>query len=146
MPLNQRRASVTWKGNLTEGSGTLRVGSNAFPEQQVTFSARSEGQEGTTPEELIAASHATCYAMAFSNTLKQAGNPPETLDVTAVCSLDRVEGGLKITAMELTVKGNVPGLDASQFAELAQTAETRCPVSNAIRNNVQVTVNASLAS
>jgi osmotically inducible protein OsmC len=144
--MNQRRANVTWKGNLIEGSGTLRVGSNAFPEQKVTFSARSEGQEGTTPEELIAGAHATCYAMAFSNTLKQAGNPPEQLDVTAVCSLDRVDGALKITEMELTVKGVVPGIEAAQFEELARTAETRCPVSNALRNNVEIKVNASLAS
>jgi osmotically inducible protein OsmC len=146
MPLNQRRASITWKGNLNEGSGTLRVGSNAFPEQHMTFSARTEKQEGTTPEELIAAAHATCYAMVLANMLKQAGNTAESIDVTAVCTLERVEGGLKITQMDLDVKGNVPGMEASQFNDLAQTAETRCPVSNAIRNNVQVSVNASLAS
>lgn len=145
MPIMQRRADVTWSGNLTEGSGRLRVGSSAFPEQTVTFSARTEKQEGTTPEELIAAAHATCYAMAFSNTLKQAGSAPETLDVSAACTLDRVDGALKITAMELVVKGKVPGMEAAQFAELARTAEQRCPVSNALRNNVAITVSASLA-
>jgi osmotically inducible protein OsmC len=142
----QRRAEVTWKGNLIEGAGKLRVGSNAFPEQDVTFSARTEKQEGTTPEELIAAAHATCFAMAFSNTLKQAGNPPEQLDVEAIASLDRVEGALKITEMQLNVKGNVPGLDAAQFEDLAKTAEGRCPVSNALRGNVEIKLNASLAS
>jgi len=145
MPMMQRRANVIWSGDL-QGSGRLTVGSNAFPEQQVTFSARTEKQEGTTPEELIAAAHATCYSMAFSNVLKQAGSPANTLDVTAVCSLDRVEGALKITAMELTVRGDVPGLDAAKFNELAQTAEQRCPVSNALRGNVDVTVTATLAS
>ena len=146
MPLMQRRAEVTRTGNLIEGSGKMRVGSNAFPEQDVTFSARTEKQEGTTPEELIAAAHATCFAMAFSNTLKQAGNPPQQLDVSAVASLDRVEGALKITEMELTVKGNVPGIEAAQFEELARTAEGRCPVSNALRSNVDIKLNASLAN
>jgi osmotically inducible protein OsmC len=144
MPMMQRRADVTWKGNL-QGEGTMRVGSGAFPEQTVTFSARTEKQEGTTPEELIAAAHATCYAMAFSNTLNGAGSPPEQLDVSAVCSLDRVEGALKITTMELSVVGRVPALDAAKFEELARTAETRCPVSNALRNNVDIRLRASLA-
>lgn len=146
MPLMQRRAEVTWTGNLIEGSGKMRVGSNAFPEQDVTFSARTEKQEGTTPEELIAAAHATCFAMAFSNTLKQAGNPPQQLDVSAVASLDRVDGALKITEMELTVTGNVPGIEAAQFEELARTAEGRCPVSNALRNNVDIKLNALLSN
>ena len=139
------RAQVVWTGNLTDGSGRLSVGSNAFPEQEVTFSARTEKQEGTTPEELIAAAHATCYSMAFANTLKQAGSPPDKLEVTAVCSLDRVEGGLKIVGMELSVRGTVPGIDAAQFEELARTGEQRCPVSNALRGNVDITVKAQLA-
>ena len=146
MPLNQRRAEVTWNGNLIEGSGKLRVGSNAFPEQPLTFSARTEKQEGTTPEELIAAALATCYSMAFSNTLKQAGNPPDQLETTVVASLDRVDGALKVTAMDIDVKGNVPGLEAAQFEELARTAEQRCPVANALRGNVEINLTASLSS
>jgi osmotically inducible protein OsmC len=139
----QRRAEVTWTGNL-QGSGKLRVGSGALPEQTVTFSARTEKQEGTTPEELIAAAHATCFAMAFSNTLNGAGSPPERLEVSAVCTLDRVEGALKITTMELTVMGSVPGIDKGKLEELARTAEQRCPVSNALRTNVEIRLSAQL--
>jgi osmotically inducible protein OsmC len=145
MPLNQRRAEITWTGNLTEGSGKLRVGSNAFPEQTMTFSNRTEKQEGTTPEELISGAIATCYAMVLANMLKGAGTPSEQLDVEAVTSLDRVEGGLKITDIVLTVKGRVPGVDAAAFAETARTAEQRCPVANALRGNVAISVSASLA-
>jgi osmotically inducible protein OsmC len=141
----QRRADITWSGDI-RGSGKLRVGSNAFSEQTMTFSARTETQQGTTPEELIAAAHATCFAMAFSNTLKQEGSPPETLEVSAVCSLDRVDGGLKITAMDLTVTGRVPGIDDATFARLAEVAEGRCPVSNALRNNVEIRLKAAVAA
>jgi osmotically inducible protein OsmC len=144
--LNQRRADITWKGDLTDGSGKLRVGSNAFPEQTMTFSNRTEKQEGTTPEELIAGALATCYVMVLANMMKQAGNPADTLDVGAVVSLDRVEGGLKITDATLTVKGTAPGFDAAKFKQIAQTAEQKCPVANALRGNVNVTVDASLAS
>jgi|FLYL01.1.fsa_nt_gi osmotically inducible protein OsmC len=145
MALQERKATCVWEGDLRAGAGRLRVGSGAFPELPVTFSARTEAADGkTSPEELIAAAHATCYAMAFSNTLAQAGKPPERLEVEAVCSLDRVEGGLKITTMRLTVRGRVPGAEAGEFRELAATAEQRCPVSNALRGNVDIQVEASL--
>jgi lipoyl-dependent peroxiredoxin len=147
MALAERRATVAWQGGLRDGSGTLEVASGAFPAQTLTFAARSEGADGkTSPEELIAAAHATCYAMAFSNTLaNDGGQAPERLDITAVCTLDRIEGGLKITTMHLTVRGRVAGMDNAKFAELAKTAEQRCPVSNALRNNVQISVDAALA-
>jgi len=146
MPLNQRRADITWKGDLVEGSGKLRVGSNAFPEQTMTFSNRTEKQEGTTPEELIAGALATCYVMVLANMMKQAGSPAAQLDVGAVATLDRIEGALKITEIALTVKGNVPGFEAGQFEEIARNAEQKCPVANALRGNVNVTVDASLVS
>jgi len=145
MALAERKAEVVWRGDLQTGSGRLRVGSGAFPDLDVTFSARTEASDGkTSPEELIAAAHATCYSMAFSNVLKQEGAPPERLEVSAVCSLDRVEGALKITTMLLDVRGLVPGMEPERFAQLALTAEQRCPVSNALRNNVQVSVQAQL--
>lgn len=146
MAMQERRASITWHGDLQTGNGDLEVGSGAFPKVNVTFSARTESAGGeTSPEELIAAAHATCYAMVLANMLKQeTGSAPDAFDVTAVCSLDRVEGALKITGMDLSVKANVPGVDAAKLKELANTAEARCPVSNAIRNNVPVTVNATL--
>ena len=138
MPLMERRADVIWEGDL-KGSGKLTVGSAAFPEQTVTFSARTEQADGkTSPEELIAAAHATCFAMAFSNTLATNGGKPERLEVSAVCALDRTDAGLKITTMDLHVRGSAAGIDAARFAELAKTAEQRCPVSNALRGNVEI--------
>ena len=146
MPLMERRASIVWEGDLRQGRGRVSVASGAFPELPVTFSMRTEdASAGTSPEELIAAAHATCYAMAFSNTLATAGSPPERLEVTAVCALDRVEGGLKIMSVDLQVKGRVPGLDQAKFEELARTGEQRCPVSNALRGNVEIRVTADLA-
>jgi osmotically inducible protein OsmC len=145
MAMAERDADVVWRGDLQTGAGRLRVGSAAFPELDVTFSARTEAADGrTSPEELIAAAHATCYAMAFSNTLKQDGAPPERLEVSATCSLDRVEGALKITAIRLNVRGVVPGIDQAKFDELARLAEQRCPVSNALRGNVAIDVQAQL--
>ena len=145
MAMQERRASITWHGDLQTGNGDLEVGSGAFPKLNLTFSARTESAGGmTSPEELIAAAHATCYAMVLANMLKQeTGNAPDAFEVTAVCSLDRVEGALKITGMDLSVKANVPGIDAAKLKEMAATAEQRCPVSNAIRGNVPVTVSTS---
>lgn len=146
MAMAQRRAQIVWEGDLRGGSGQLDVASGAFPAQTMTFSARSEGADGkTSPEELIAAAHATCYAMAFSNTLTtEGGVAPERLEVTAICALDRVTDGLKITTMDLTVRGRVPGIDGARFKELAEMAEQRCPVSNALRNNVQIRLDAAM--
>jgi osmotically inducible protein OsmC len=137
----ERRAEVIWQGNLTQGNGRLKVGSGAFGEQAITWAARTERSDGkTSPEELIAAAHAGCYAMALSHTLNQGGTPPEQLTVNAVCTLDQG----KITTMNLDVQGKVPGMDAAAFQEAAQKAEQSCPVSNALRNNVQIHLNAHL--
>jgi osmotically inducible protein OsmC len=145
MALAERRAEVVWEGNLTQGNGTLTVGSGALGTQPVTWASRTERSDGkTSPEELIAAAHAACYAMAFSNTLNTRGTPPERLTVSAVCTLDRVEGGVKITTMELSVRGKVPGIDQAGFEQTAQKAEQGCPVSNALRNNVQIRVHTQL--
>lgn len=145
MAVAERRAEVIWEGNLTQGSGRVTPGSGAFPELPVTWASRTERSDGkTSPEELIAAAHAACYAMAFSNTLNQAGSPPERLQVTAVCSLDRVDGKMKITTMDLTVRGRVPGLDQAAFEQAARTAEQGCPVSNALRNNVEISLHPTL--
>ncbi len=145
MALAERRAEVVWEGNLQQGHGTLSTGSGALKGQSVTWAARAERSNGkTSPEELIAAAHATCFAMAFSNTLNNNGTPPERLTVNAVCSLDRTDTGLKVTAMDLDVRGRVPGLDQAGFEQQARAAEQGCPVSNALRNNVQITVHAQL--
>ncbi|MCL4467124.1 MAG: OsmC family peroxiredoxin [Chloroflexi bacterium] len=145
MPLTQRRAEVTWEGNLIHGNGKVTTGTGVLKEAPVTWAARTERPDGkTSPEELIAAAHAACYAMAFSNTMDKAGHAPTRLHINAVCSLERVEGGIKISAMDLNVSGVVPGLDQAEFARLAEAGEKGCPVSNALRNNVEIRVQAKL--
>ncbi|HLZ22587.1 MAG TPA: OsmC family peroxiredoxin [Ktedonobacterales bacterium] len=145
MALAERRADATWQGNLTEGQGIINSGSGALSQLAVTWASRTERSDGkTSPEELIAAAHAACYAMAFSNTLSRAGTPPQQLHVNAVCTLDRTDTGVKIGSVTLDVTGTVPGLDEAGFEAAARQAEQSCPVSNALRNNVAITVNAHL--
>ncbi len=144
----ERRANVVWEGDLLHGSGTVvSVGSGALGALPVTWASRTERSDGkTSPEELMAAAHAACYAMAFSHTLAQAGTPAERLSVSATCTFEQVEGGFKISTMDLDARGKVPGLDEAGFEKVAQQAEQGCPVSNALRNNVQIRVNAHLES
>jgi len=145
MATADRRAEVAWQGNLMKGSGTFDLASSgAWSGARVSFATRTENSDGnTSPEELIAAAHASCYAMALSNTLGEQGNDPEELNVTATCTLDM--GSLKITTMVLDVRGNVPGLDEEGFRSAAEQAEQVCPVSNALRGNVDIQLNTSLA-
>ena len=141
----ERRAEVVWEGNLAQGSGRVTAASGAISDVPVTWSSRVEQPEGrTSPEELIAQAHAACYAMAFSNTLNEAGNPPERLSVSAVVSAQLGDDGLKVTASDLNVVGRVPGMDAAEFERLAQDAERACPVSNALRGNLEIRVSATL--
>ena len=141
----ERRAEATWEGNLFQGHGSVHVGSGAIGELPISWPARTEHPNGkTSPEELIAAAHAGCYAMAFSNTLANEGYPPQRLTVNATCTFEQVEGGFKIGSITLNVHGKVPGMDATGFAQAAQKAEQGCPVSNALRNNVAIHVNAHL--
>jgi osmotically inducible protein OsmC len=138
-------AHAAWDGDLITGKGKFLLGSAAAGELPVTWAARTHRTPGaTSPEELLAAAHAACYAMAFSNTLAGKGTPPTHLDVTAACSFAPVEGGWKIASMELSVRGIVPGLDQAGFEAAAKEGEQGCPVSNALRNNVQITVKAQL--
>lgn len=141
----EREAHVVWEGNLAEGSGSLSEGSGVLQDTPVTFAARTQQPDGkTSPEELIAAAHATCYAMALSVTLTQQGNEPEQLEVDAVCVLDDQQ--LKITTVNLNVRGTVPGMDEQGFEDAAREAEQLCPVSNALRGNVDIQLHTTLAS
>ena len=144
MAIAERRANVVWKGNLFRGSGTFDlVSSEAVQGLPVTWASRTERPDGkTSPEELIAAAHASCFAMAFSNTLAEQGNEPEELNITAVCTFDADQ--VKVTSSVLDVHGKVPGLDAEGFQNVAEQAEQGCPVSNALRGNIDIQVNASL--
>lgn len=145
MATAERRADVVWKGDLMKGSGTFDLASSgAMTGAGVSFATRTENPNGqTSPEELIAAAHASCYAMALSNTLAEKGNAPEQLEVSATCALDM--GSLKITTEVLAVRGRVPGLDEEGFRSAAEEAEQACPVSNALRGNVDIKLETSLA-
>lgn len=119
----QRKADVLWENDLLNGGGRVRFGSGGLPESPVTWNARTEQHGGkTSPEELLAAAHASCYAMALSGTLARRGTPPKRLDVSAVCTFDKLGGGWKVTTMELSVKGSVPGIDKAKFEDAAREA------------------------
>jgi lipoyl-dependent peroxiredoxin len=144
----ERRAEVVWQGTLVQGSGNVvSVGSGAIGNLPITWASRTERSDGkTSPEELLAAAHAACYAMAFSHTLAQAGTPAERLTVDATCTFEQTDSGFKVSTMVLDVRGRVPGLDQAGFEKTAQQAEQGCPISNALRNNVAIHVNAQLES
>ncbi|CAA9438960.1 MAG: hypothetical protein AVDCRST_MAG03-3827 [uncultured Rubrobacteraceae bacterium] len=145
MMLARRRAEVGWQGTLEEGRGSFTVGSWMVGEVPVTWSSRtSPEEESTSPEELMAAAHASCYAMALSLVLGERGTPPESIDVQAACALDAVSEGFRITTMDLEVRGRVPNLDAEGFRRAADYAHQICPVSNALKDNVEIRVNTTL--
>jgi lipoyl-dependent peroxiredoxin len=141
-----RRAQVSWKGNLLEGSGTVSAAtSGAFSDLPVTWASRAEQADGrTSPEELVAAAHASCYSMAFSGDLTRAGTPPQSLEVSCEVEFDRRDGKWSVVASRLKVRGRVPGLDQARFAELANGAKDGCPISRALAGNVALSVEATL--
>ena len=131
-------ASTHWEGDLFNGSGTTTVASGATGPLAVDWKARSEEHGGTTsPEELIAAAHASCYSMALSNGLAKAGTPPTSLDVTATATF---VPGTGITAMKLVLHADVPGIDADALRAAAEAAKDGCPVSQALKGNVPITL------
>jgi lipoyl-dependent peroxiredoxin len=149
MSMADRTASTVWEGNLPKGKGVLTLDtSGANGELPVTWVSRSEKRaEGkTSPEELIAAAHSSCFSMALSNGLSEAGHEPERLEVSSTVSFDMVDGGPKVTTSKLTVRGRVPGIDQAEFEKAAQDAGENCPVSGALRGNVEITVDAQLDS
>src|SRR5947207_8684709 len=112
MPIARREAEIVWEGPLARGAGTLTSGSGALDQRAVTWASRTERPDGkTSPEELIAAAHASCFAMAVALVLGENKTPPGRLAVTAACTLDEDEGAPRITTAELTVSAQVPGLD-----------------------------------
>lgn len=142
----QSRASATWEGDLFTGSGTASLGTGVATELPVSWPSRTEAAEGrTSPEELIAAAHAACYSMAFANGLSGRGFPPARLDTSAEATFEKTEPGWRLTKMALSVRGNVPGIGADEFQEAAAAAKDGCPVSNALKGNVEITIEAVLA-
>jgi lipoyl-dependent peroxiredoxin len=143
MATAERRANVVWEGDLPRGNGRFTVGSGAMGEQPVTWASRTERSDGkTSPEELIAAAHGSCFAMALSNVLAEGGTPPERLEISAVCTFDI--DNVKVSSVDLDIRGRVPDIDADGFQNAVGQAEQGCPVSNALRGNVEIRVNASL--
>jgi len=142
----ERTAHVTWQGDLMSGSGRIdSVGSGAISGLDVTWASRTEESEGgrTSPEELIAAAHASCFSMALSHGLAQAGTPPDRIEVKATSTF---VPGTGITAMKLDVVGRGPGLDGDGFRSAAEDAKQNCPVSKALAGNVEITLDARLQS
>jgi osmotically inducible protein OsmC len=143
MATAERRAEVVWEGDLPRGTGRFTVGSGAMGEQPVTWASRTERSDGkTSPEELIAAAHGSCFAMALSNVLAEGGTPPERLEINAVCTFD--VDNVKVSSVDLDIRGRVPGMEAEDFQSAVEQADQGCPVSNALRGNVEIRVNASL--
>jgi osmotically inducible protein OsmC len=141
----ERHVTVGWQGGLMDGKGEAKAGTGAFS-LPVTFASRIGEPEGkTSPEELMAAAHAACYAMVLSSQLGKKGGSADTLDVTATVVADKGDAGIKITTSKLKVVAHgLKGMDASDFTTFATEAEKGCPVSNAYRGAMQITVEAQV--
>ena len=141
-----RRAEATWTGSLAEGSGMINyVTSGSITRLPVSWASRTEEANGrTSPEELVAAAHASCYSMSLAGGLTRNGTPPTVLNVGAVITFDKVETGWTVISSALTVRGVVPGIDAATFVSLAQAAKDGCPISRLMKGNVALSVDAAL--
>lgn len=141
-----RTARTTWTGTLQEGAGRTELTSSALATFDVSFPKRAADDAGgtTSPEELIAAAHSSCYAMQLSALIAEAGGEPRSLDVSAVVGLGPDDPGFRLTGITLTVRADVDGLDADAFARVAQAAKESCPVSKALAG-VPITLDAALA-
>ncbi len=144
MAIAERTGRCSWEGDLASGNGVVTGDSGALGDLPVTWASRTERSAGkTSPEELVAAAHASCFSMALSHGLSQAGNPPEQLEVSAKVTLDQRDGAPTVTSSELTVSGRVPGLDQDAFQRAANEAGQNCPISRAL-GGVEITVDATL--
>ena len=143
-----RRAKASWAGDLASGSGKVSAtSSGAFQDLPVSWAARTESSDGkTSPEELVAAAHAACFSMAFAGALGRAGTPPERLEVSAEVTFDKGEAGWRVVSSALTVRGVVSGMSAEDFVAAAEAAKDGCPISQALKGNVELSVDATLLS
>lgn len=142
----ERTANAEWEGDLTGGSGTVSTESGVVRDATIKWSSRAEAaDENTSPEELIAAAHASCVSMALAHGLAEAGTPARRLESQATATFDQVGDGFRMTTMRLQIRGQVDGLDEDGFREAAEQAKDNCPVSQALSEDVEVTVDASLA-
>ena len=141
----EKTATATWEGSLAAGHGAVDLGSGAARGLQATWKDRAEGGEGTSPEELIAAAHASCILMALAAGLARADTPPTRLESEARTTFDKVGEGFAITKIALQISGEVEGIDGVAFLEAAEAAKENCPVSQALKGNVEITLDASLS-
>jgi lipoyl-dependent peroxiredoxin len=141
----EKTATATWNGDLVNGSGHVTTGTGAV-NTDMTWAARAEDVEGASPEELLAAAHAVCVSMALAAGLAREGTPPTRLDTQATTAFEKVGEGFKLTSVRLTVRGEVPGLEADAFSAAAEGAKENCPVSQALKGNVEISIDASLES
>jgi len=138
----KRSGSAVWQGDLKNGKGTVSTDSGVLTNQQYSFGTRFENGKGTNPEELIAAAHASCFTMALSAQLGNAGLTPEKLETKATVALDKLEAGWAVTHVLLEVKGRVPKADQAAWEKAAQAAKTGCPISKLL--NTTIDMNAKL--
>ena len=144
MAMAERTAVTAWEGDLAHGAGAINAGSGALMNLAVTWASRTERSDGrTSPEELIAAAHSSCFSMALAHGLTEAGHPPERLEVRATVTLDAVDGAPTVTTSELHVTGHVPGLEQLDFSKAATDAGKNCPISRAL-TGVEISVEAVL--
>jgi len=142
----RRSANATWRGDLFDGRGTVSSAtSSRFNDLPITWKARTAEPEGlTSPEELLAAAHAACFSMALSNNLAKAGFTADQLDVNSTITFDKLDAGWTVVSSKLTVHGRVPGADQGAFQEAAEAAKDGCPISRALKGNVELSVEATL--
>jgi osmotically inducible protein OsmC len=139
---SESSATTIWEGDLAKGRGRTAAASGALPEVEVTWAARTERTPGTTsPEELLAAAHASCYCMALSGELAKGDSPPERLEATATVAFVAGEG---VKSSHIVVRGRVPGIDQAGFDAAADGAGQNCPISGALKGNVEISVDATL--
>jgi osmotically inducible protein OsmC len=141
MPI--RTATAHWQGTLTEGTGTMRTGGGGL-EGNYSFKSRFEEGEGSNPEELIGAAQAGCYSMFLAKLLTDAGHPPTSVETTASVHLDKTDAGMTVTRIDLDNVSEAPGLDAAEFAKLADSAKENCPISRLLSPGAEITVSARL--
>ena len=139
-----RSASAAWSGGLKDGKGSISTESGALSAYPYGFAARFEGKKGTNPEELLGAAHAGCFTMALSLILGEAKLTATEMNTSAKVTLEQVEGGFAITAVHLTLKAKIPGIDQATFEEHAKTAKVGCPVSRALAAVPEITMEATL--
>jgi lipoyl-dependent peroxiredoxin len=142
MPI--RTATARWQGTLIEGSGEIHTGKGGVS-ANYSFKSRFEEGEGSNPEELIGAAHAGCFSMALSKGLTDAGHPPVSVETTASVHLDKVDGAMTVTRIDLATVANAPGLDPDEFQKIAEGAKQNCPISRLLSPGAQITLDAKLA-